>query len=151
MRSDHLTHFTNIPPCIVGCLRTGLSDPKRMVPIISWLPQYNMDKFTGDLIAGITVGLMVIPQGVCVCVCVCVQCVCVCSVCRVHYLTCTLLTMVVAGMAYANLAGLPPVYGLYSAFMGVFIYAIFGTAKDVSVGPTALMSLIVSEAFTEVR
>eukprot|EP00038_Savillea_parva_P031389 m.85960 g.85960 ORF g.85960 m.85960 type:complete len:798 (+) comp9649_c1_seq2:837-3230(+) len=96
---------------------TGLSDPKRMVPIISWLPQYNMDKFTGDLIAGITVGLMVIPQG----------------------------------MAYANLAGLPPVYGLYSAFMGVFIYAIFGTAKDVSVGPTALMSLIVSEAFTELE
>eukprot|EP00041_Stephanoeca_diplocostata_P035140 m.1228508 g.1228508 ORF g.1228508 m.1228508 type:complete len:802 (+) comp24645_c0_seq1:166-2571(+) len=94
---------------------TGLMDIRRLVPIITWLPSYNKEKFIGDMVAGLTVGLMVIPQG----------------------------------MAYANLAGLPPAFGLYSSFMGCIVYAVFGTAKDVSVGPTALMSLIVSESFSE--
>lgn len=60
------------------------------------------------------------------------------------------LSYVIAAMAYANLSGLPPVFGLYSAFMSLFVYTIFGTAKDVSLGPTALMSLIVADSFTEV-
>lgn len=87
-----------------------------MVPMLEWLPLYDRQKCIGDAIAGVTVGFMVIPQG----------------------------------MAYASIAGLPPIYGLYSAFMGVFVYAIFGTAKDVTVGPTALMSLIVAAAFSSV-
>lgn len=62
------------------------------------------------MIAGLTVGLMVVPQG----------------------------------LAYALVAGLPPQYGLYSAFMGCFAYCIFGTSKDITLGPTAIMSLIVS-------
>ena len=33
-------------------------------------------------------------------------------------------------------------YGLYSAFMGSFIYCILGTAKDITLGPTAIMSLM---------
>lgn len=33
-------------------------------------------------------------------------------------------------------------YGLYSAFMGGFIYTILGTSKDVTLGPTAIMSLL---------
>jgi len=33
-------------------------------------------------------------------------------------------------------------YGLYTAFMGPFLYIIFGTAKEVSIGPTAIMSLM---------
>lgn len=53
------------------------------------------------------------------------------------------------GMAYASIAGLPPVYGLYSAFMGVLVYFFTGTSKDITLGPTALMSLIVAESFTE--
>ena len=52
-------------------------------------------------------------------------------------------------MAYASIAGLPPVYGLYSAFMGVLVYFFTGTSKDITLGPTALMSLIVAESFTE--
>lgn len=36
-------------------------------------------------------------------------------------------------------------YGLYSAFMGVFIYALLGTSKDITLGPTAIMSLLVAE------
>lgn len=33
-------------------------------PIVSWLPKYNLGKFHGDLIAGITVGIMIIPQSI---------------------------------------------------------------------------------------
>ncbi|MFT7797985.1 sodium-independent sulfate anion transporter-like [Arapaima gigas] len=52
------------------------------------------------------------------------------------------LTTVPQSLAYAEVVGLPPQYGLYSAFMGGFIYCIFGTSKDVVLGPTAIMSLL---------
>merc|ERR1719357_1377132 len=81
---------------------------KAKLPILSWLPQYNLDSAVSDLIAGVTVGLTVIPQGI----------------------------------AYAIVAGLPPQYGLYSAFMGCFTYCIFGSAKDITIGPTAIMALM---------
>lgn len=35
-----------------------------------------------------------------------------------------------------------PQYGLYSAFMGGFMYTLLGTSKDVTLGPTAIMSLL---------
>ncbi|XP_014742923.1 PREDICTED: sodium-independent sulfate anion transporter [Sturnus vulgaris] len=54
------------------------------------------------------------------------------------------LTTVPQALAYAELAGLPLQYGLYSSFMGCFVYCILGTAKDVTLGPTAIMSLLVS-------
>ncbi|RLV92073.1 hypothetical protein DV515_00013950 [Chloebia gouldiae] len=54
------------------------------------------------------------------------------------------LTTVPQALAYAELAGLPPQYGLYSSFMGCFVYCCLGTAKDVTLGPTAIMSLLVS-------
>lgn len=38
----------------------------------------------------------------------------------------------------------PLQYGLYSAFMGCFVYFILGTSRDVTLGPTAIMSLLVS-------
>ena len=37
-------------------------------------------------------------------------------------------------------------YGLFSAFMGVFVYTLFGTSKDVTLGPTAILSLITASA-----
>lgn len=85
--------------------------PKRILrffPILTWIKTYNLTCFIFDFIAGITVGLTVIPQSI----------------------------------AYAAVAGLPLQYGLYSAFMGPFLYIIFGTAKEVSIGPTAIMSLM---------
>ncbi|XP_049853757.1 sodium-independent sulfate anion transporter-like [Schistocerca gregaria] len=78
------------------------------MPITSWLPQYNSEKFISDIIAGVTVGLTVMPQS----------------------------------LAYATLAGLEPQYGLYSAFVGCFVYAVFGSVKDITIGPTALMALM---------
>uniref|UniRef100_T1IX46 SLC26A/SulP transporter domain-containing protein n=1 Tax=Strigamia maritima TaxID=126957 RepID=T1IX46_STRMM len=84
---------------------------KRHVPIINWLPQYNASKLQSDAVAGITVGLTVIPQG----------------------------------MAYASVAGLPLQYGLYSAFMACFVYCIFGSTNEVTIGPTAIMGLLTAE------
>lgn len=79
-------------------------------PILTWLPKYTLYNLQCDFIAGITVGLMVIPQG----------------------------------LAYASIARLTNAYGLYSSFMGCFVYCIFGTSKDITIGPTAILSLMVS-------
>lgn len=46
------------------------------------------------------------------------------------------------GMAYAMIAGLPPVYGLYTAIFPSILYALLGTSRHVSVGPVAMDSLI---------
>ena len=83
---------------------------KRYLPITGWLPNYTLSNLQCDFVAGVTVGLMVIPQG----------------------------------LAYASLAGLQTQYGLYSAFMGCFVYCVFGSAKDVTLGPTAILSLMVA-------
>ena len=47
------------------------------------------------------------------------------------------------GIAYAMIAGLPPIYGLYTAMIPQIIYAIFGTSRQLAVGPVAMDSLIV--------
>lgn len=52
-------------------------------------------------------------------------------------------TIVPQGLALASLAGLPPQYGLYTSFMGCFVYAALGTCKDMAVGPTSILSMIV--------
>ena len=54
------------------------------------------------------------------------------------------LTVIPQGIAYAIVAGLPPQYGLYSAFMGCFVYCVFGSSKDITIGPTAIMALMTS-------
>ena len=48
------------------------------------------------------------------------------------------------GMAYAMIAGLPPVYGLYAALVPQVIYAIMGTSRQLAVGPVAMDSLLVA-------
>jgi solute carrier family 26 (sodium-independent sulfate anion transporter), member 11 len=52
------------------------------------------------------------------------------------------LTMIPQSLAYANLANVPAIYGLYSAFMGSIVYVFLGTVREVSIGPTSLMSII---------
>lgn len=83
---------------------------KKIIPILEWLPNYNKSLFKGDLMAGITVGIILIPQGI----------------------------------AYALIAGLPPIYGLYCALVPQVMYAIFGSSRQVAIGPVAMDSLIVA-------
>ena len=54
------------------------------------------------------------------------------------------------GMAYAKLALLPPEFGLYSSFVGVMIYFMFATSKDITIGPVAVMSTLVGNIIKEV-
>ena len=83
---------------------------KRLIPILEWLPNYNKSRFRGDFVAGITVAIILIPQGI----------------------------------AYALIAGLPPIYGLYCALIPQIVYAIFGSSRQVAIGPVAMDSLIVA-------
>jgi hypothetical protein len=48
-------------------------------------------------------------------------------------------------LAYAEIASLPVQYGLYSSYIGILIYTLMGTSKDITLGPTAVMSLLVGE------
>ncbi|XP_013112921.2 sodium-independent sulfate anion transporter [Stomoxys calcitrans] len=82
----------------------------RLLPGLKWLKGYTGQDAVSDLIAGVTVGLTVLPQG----------------------------------LAYATLAGLDPQYGLYSAFVGGIIYALIGSCRQVTIGPTALLALMTS-------
>ena len=60
------------------------------------------------------------------------------------------LVLVPQSMSYANVAGLAPQFGLYSSFIGVVIYALFATSKDVTIGPVAVMSLQTNHAINKV-
>ncbi|BGP15200.1 Sulfate permease 2 [Rhodosporidiobolus nylandii] len=88
-----------------------------LFPFLNWIANYNLQWAAGDLIAGLTVGMVVVPQS----------------------------------MSYAKIATLAPEFGLYSSFVGVMIYALFATSKDVTIGPVAVMSLQVSKVIDHVH
>ena len=52
--------------------------------------------------------------------------------------------LVPQGMAYAMIAGLPVVYGLYAALVPQIVYGFFGTSRHLAVGPVAMDSLLVA-------
>ena len=83
---------------------------KNFIPILNWLPDYKSEYLKDDFIAGVTVAVLLIPQG----------------------------------MAYALIAGLPPIYGLYAALTPQIIYAFLGTSRQLAVGPVAMDSLLVA-------
>ncbi|WP_209404092.1 SulP family inorganic anion transporter [Pseudozobellia sp. WGM2] len=83
---------------------------RNFFPFLQWLPAYNKSWFTKDILAGLTVGIILIPQG----------------------------------MAYAMIAGLPPVYGLYASLVPIVVYAFLGTSRQMAVGPVAMDSLLVA-------
>jgi SulP family sulfate permease len=51
--------------------------------------------------------------------------------------------LVPQGMAYAMIAGLPPVVGLYASTFPLVTYVLFGSSRQLAVGPVAMMSLLV--------
>jgi solute carrier family 26 (sodium-independent sulfate anion transporter), member 11 len=53
-------------------------------------------------------------------------------------------------MAYAKLADLPVQYGLYTSFFGALCYWVFGTSKDISIGPVAVASLVTGSIIGDV-
>jgi len=83
---------------------------KKTFKITNWISEYNRDQLTGDIKAGLTTGMMLIPQG----------------------------------MAYAVIAGMPPIYGLYAGVIPLLMYPLFGTSRQLSVGPVAVDMLIVA-------
>lgn len=88
-----------------------------LVPCSRWIRTYRWrDYLQIDLAAGLTVGVMLVPQA----------------------------------MSYARLAGLEPIYGLYSSFVPIFVYAIFGSSRQLAIGPVALVSLLVSNVLSKI-
>ncbi|MFN0237762.1 SulP family inorganic anion transporter [Hydrogenobacter sp. Uz 6-8] len=83
-----------------------------LAPFMPWLKSYDRDKFTRDLIAGLTVAAVLVPQS----------------------------------MAYALLAGMPPIYGLYASFLPVMVAALFGSSRFLATGPVAMTALLTGSA-----
>jgi SulP family sulfate permease len=58
--------------------------------------------------------------------------------------------LVPQSLAYAMLAGLPPVVGLYASILPLIAYAIFGTSRTLAVGPVAVVSLMTAAAIAPI-
>ena len=56
------------------------------------------------------------------------------------------LVLIPQSMAYAQLAGLPPYYGLYAAFLPPIVAALFGSSRQLATGPVAVVSLLTAAA-----
>ncbi len=85
-----------------------MSFVKRIFPFLDWFHDYGGAALRADLIAGVTVALVLVPQS----------------------------------MAYAQLAGLPPHYGLYAAFLPPMVASLFGSSRLLATGPVAIVSLM---------
>jgi hypothetical protein len=82
------------------------------VPILRWAPIYKGEWLAKDVLAGLILGIMMVPQG----------------------------------MAYAMLAGMPPVYGIYSSLSPTLVYMAMGTCPQLAVGTNAPISLLVADS-----
>ena len=80
----------------------------KIFPFIGWFKGYDFGGFRTDVLSGLTVAMVLIPQS----------------------------------MAYAQLAGLPPYYGLYAAFLPPMIASLFGSSRQLATGPVAVVSLM---------
>jgi SulP family sulfate permease len=80
----------------------------RWLPFLGW-PRPDRATLRGELVAGLTVAMFVIPQGV----------------------------------AYAALAGMPLVTGIYASFVPALVGVLWSASARLSVGPTALTSLLI--------
>ena len=78
----------------------------RHLPILRWLPQYQRAWLRTDLIAGLTIVALLVPEG----------------------------------MAYAQIAGVPPQAAFYAAPIGLLAFAIFGTSRQLVVAVSAVIA-----------
>ncbi|MHB1333609.1 MAG: SulP family inorganic anion transporter [Sulfuriferula sp.] len=78
-----------------------------LFPFLRWFP-LSAEKMRADMVAGITVALILVPQS----------------------------------MAYAQLAGLPVVYGLYASLLPVVVASMWGSSNQLHTGPVAMLALI---------
>lgn len=89
----------------------------RIFPFLTWIHELKDPTIVrADLIAGLTVALVLIPQS----------------------------------MAYAGLAGLPAVYGLYISFVPVFVAALWGSSRQLGTGPVAVVSTMTATTLAPV-
>lgn len=84
----------------------------KLVPFLGWLKSYKLSNLRPDLIAGFSVGLVLIPQS----------------------------------MANAQLAGLPPHYGLYASLFPTIISALFTSSKYMCTGMVAIVAMMTAAA-----
>ncbi len=89
---------------------------KSFFPIAENFSTHSTQDWRKDLIAGTTVAVMLVPQG----------------------------------MAYAMLAGMPPIYGLYGGLIPLLLYAILGTSRQMSIGPVAISALLVLAGVSQI-
>ncbi len=95
---------------ILPMLRTVL---RSWLPFLSW-PRPSASLLRGEFLAGMTVGLMLVPQGV----------------------------------AYAALAGMPLITGIYASLLPALVAVLFSSSTRLGVGPTALTSLLIGASLT---
>lgn len=62
----------------------------------------------------------------------------------------TAIMLIPQSMAYAMLAGIPPIMGLYASTVPIFIYAILGSSRQLAIGPVAMASLLVATGLNEI-
>ena len=87
---------------------TAPSAFRRYVPLLDWLPRYDRGFLTRDVLAGLTVWALVVPES----------------------------------MAYASIAGVPVQYGLYAVPLALVGYVVFGSCRQLFVGPSATVASI---------
>ncbi len=81
---------------------------RRYVPILRWLPEYDSSWLRADLIAGLTIMALLVPEG----------------------------------MAYAELAGVGPEAAFYAAPIGLLLYAVFGTSRQLVVAVSSAVAVM---------
>lgn len=91
-------------------MKNGNKYLRQYVPILEWLPKYQLDWLKTDLIAGLTIWAVMVPEA----------------------------------LAYAGIAGVPPLIGLYTVPIPLFMYAILGTSRTMVIGPDTATAVISS-------
>src|SRR4051812_1446694 len=89
-------------------LARSASVTHRLLPILEWVPAYRREWLLPDVLAGLALWAVMVPEA----------------------------------MAYAGIVGVPPIIGLYTTVPPLIAYALFGTSRQLVVGPDTATGLI---------